>query len=456
MIGLNSSLSIATEALGAQTAALEVTNNNIANANTPGYSRQVVSLSSAALVQNGTTVDEGVSYQGFTSVRDAVLGMAINAATSDEGSLTAQSTLLTQINSAFSGTTTGIGASLSTLFSDLSALSTNPTDTSARQTVLGDASSLANAFHQGAAALSNASSAANQQVSSAVAQVNQLSQQIATLNGQIATAEAGGGDGGALTGQRDELTTQLSQLIGVSVTQTNGTPTLTTANGSPLVVGDSAYQLQVTTASDGTAHVLDGQGNDITAELSGGTIGGAITARDNTIPALSQQLDALASQFATAMNNAQTTGYDLNGNPGVAMFTIPPIGSAAAGISVALNSGSQIAASSDGTAGSSGNIKTLLAVQSSSLPGGANPTDSYAALVANVGFAGSQVSASLAATTSSLQQLTSQQDSESGVSIDEETANLIRYQQAYSASARVISTINDIYTTLMNMSLGDG
>jgi flagellar hook-associated protein 1 FlgK len=95
-------------------------------------------------------------------------------------------------------------------------------------------------------------------------------------------------------------------------------------------------------------------------------------------------------------------------------------------------------------------------VQSSSLPGGANPTDSYAALVANVGFAGSQVSASLAATTSSLQQLTSQQDSESAVSIDEETANLIRYQQAYSASARVISTINDIYTTLMNMSLGDG
>jgi flagellar hook-associated protein 1 FlgK len=456
MIGLGSTLSIATEALGAQTAALEVANNNIANANTPGYSRQVVSLSSAASVQNGTTVDEGVSYQGFTSVRDAVLSMAINAATSDQGSLTTQNTLLTQINSAFSGTTTGIGASLSTLFSDISALSANPTDPSARQTVLGDANALANAFHQGAAALSNVSSAANQQVSSAVAQVNDLSQQIAALNGQIATVEASGGDGGALTDQRDELTTQMAQLVGVSTTQTGGTPTLTTTNGSPLVIGDSSYQLQVTTTAAGTAHVLDGQGNDITAELSGGSIGGAITARDNTIPALSQQLDTLASQFASAMNNAQSVGYDLNGNPGAAMFTVPATGSAAAGITVALNSGSQIAASSDGSAGSSGNVKTLLAVQSSNLPSGASPTDSYASLVGNVGFAGSQVSAGLAATTSSLQQLTSQQDSESGVSIDEETANLIRYQQAYSASARVISTINDIYTTLMNMSLGGG
>jgi flagellar hook-associated protein 1 FlgK len=456
MIGLGSSLSIATEALGAQTAALEVANNNIANANTPGYSRQVVSLSSAALVQNGTTVDEGVSYEGFTSVRHAVLRMAINAATSDQGSLTAQNTLLTGINSAFSGTTTGIGASLSTLFSDLSALSTNPSDPSARQTVLGDVNSLTDAFHQGAAALSNASAAANQKVSSAVAQVNELSQQVAALNGQIATAEANGGDGGALTDQRDALTTQMAQLIGVSTTQTGGTPTLTTTNGSPLVIGDSAYRLQVATASDGTARVLDGQGNDITDELSGGAIGGAITARDKTIPALSQQLDALASQFASAMNSAQTAGYDLSGNPGTTMFTVPATGSAAARITVALTGGSQIAASSDGSVGSSGNVKALLTVRSADLPSGANPTDSYASLVGNIGFAGSQVSSGLAATTSSLQQLTSQQDSESAVSIDEETANLIRYQQAYSASARVISTINDLYTTLMNISLGGG
>src|SRR5579875_3709736 len=99
MVGLNGVLSIATEALGAQTAGLEVSNNNIANANTPGYSRQVVALSSAAYIQNGTSVGEGVSYNGFTSVRDTVLSLPINSSTSKQGSLTAQNTLLAQVNS---------------------------------------------------------------------------------------------------------------------------------------------------------------------------------------------------------------------------------------------------------------------------------------------------------------------------------------------------------------------
>ena len=103
----------------------EAANNNIANANTTDTRAKLFPLSSAASVQDGIAVDEGVSYQGFTSVRDAVLDMAINSATSDQGSLTAQNALLTQVNSAFSGTTSGIGASLSALFlGDLSALST--------------------------------------------------------------------------------------------------------------------------------------------------------------------------------------------------------------------------------------------------------------------------------------------------------------------------------------------
>lgn len=456
MTGLNGTLSIASQALGAQTAGLEVTNNNIANANTPGYSRQIVSLSSSSSIQNGTSVDEGVSYDGFTSVRDAVLNLAINSATSKQAALTSQNTLLAQINSAFSGTSTGIGASLSTLFSDLSALSTNPSDPSGRQTVLADVNQLAGGFHQGAAALSSAENAANQQVSTTVAQINQLSQQIADLNVQLASSPASGQNGGALEDQRDSLTTQLAQLVGVSSIETEGNPTLTTANGSPLVIGSASYSLQVATGSDGNVHVLDAGGNDITSSLSGGTLGGAIAARDTTLPGLANQLDSLASQFATAINNAQATGFDLNGNPGTAMFSLPATGSAAAGIRVLMTSGSGLALSSDGSENSSGNLQTLLSVQSDPLPSGSTPTEAYASLVGNVGSAGAQVSNELTATTTALQQLTSQQSSESGVSIDEETANLIRYQQAYSAAARVISTVNDLYTTLMNISLGNG
>ncbi|HEV2575602.1 MAG TPA: flagellar hook-associated protein FlgK [Acidobacteriaceae bacterium] len=456
MIGLNGTLSIATEALGAQTAGLEVANNNIANANTPGYSRQIVSLSSAASIQNGTSVDEGVSYDGFTSVRDSVLSLAINNATSGQGSLTAQNTLLTQVNTAFSSATSGVGASLSTLFSDLSALSTNPSDPSARQTVLQDANQLVSDFHQGAAALSSVANAANEQVVSSVSEINGLTQQIADLNAQLASSAGDGQDGGSLEDQRDALTTQVAQLIGISNTQTGGSPTLTTANGSPLVIGSTFYPLQVTTGSDGNVHVQDAEGDDITSTLTGGTLGGVITVRDGTLPSLSAQLDSLASQFAAAMNSAQASGVNLHGAAGSPMFGVPTAGSAAAGISAVLTNGSEIAISSDGSTNSSGNLQAFLSVQSSPLASGATPTVGYANLVGNIGSAGSQVSNELTATTASLQQLTTQQASESGVSIDEETTNLIRYQQAYQAAARVISTVNDLYTALMNISLGDG
>jgi flagellar hook-associated protein 1 FlgK len=452
--GLNGTLSIATGALGAQTAGLEVANNNIANANTPGYSRQVVSLSSAASMQNGTNVDEGVSYDGFISIRDTVLRLAINSGTSGQGSLTAQSTLMAQVNAAFSSTTSGVGASLSALFSDLSALSTKPADPSARQTVLQDADQLVSDFHQGAAELSSAVSAANQQVTASVSEINGLTRQIADLNAQLASSGAHGQDGGSLEDQRDALTSQLAQLVGVANIQTEGSPTLTTTNGSPLVIGNTSYPLQVTTGSDGNAHVQDAQGNDITSLLAGGTAGGMIAVRDKILPGLSAQLDSLASQFAIAMNNAQASGFDLNGSAGSAMFALPGSGSAAAGISVALANGAEIAISSDGSPNSSGNLQAFLSVQSSPLPGGATPADEYASLVGNIGSAGSQVNLELTATTASLQQLTTQQASESDVSIDEETANLIRYQQAY--AARVISTVNDLYTTLMNISLGGG
>ncbi|HEX5284318.1 MAG TPA: flagellar hook-associated protein FlgK [Bryocella sp.] len=456
MVGLNGTLSIATEALGAQTAGLEVANNNIANANTPGYSRQVVSLSSAASVQNGGSVDEGVSYDGFTSIRDSVLSLAINGATSNQGSLTAQNALLTQITAAFSGTATGVGASLSTLFSDLSALGTDPSDPSARQTVLQDANQLLSDFHQGASALSSVTSAANRQVAASVSEINGLTRQIADLNSQLASSAGDGQDGGSLEDQRNALTTQLAQLIGVSNTQTEGSPTLTTANGSPLVIGGTSYPLQVTTGSDGNTHVQDAEGNDITNALAGGTLGGVISVRDSTLPSLSVQLNSLASQFATAMNSAQASGVDLNGNVGSAMFSLPAAGSAAAGISVALTNGSELAISSDASTNSSGNLQAFLSVQSNPLASGATPTDEYAILVGNIGSAGSKVSNELSATTTSLQQLTTQQASESGVSIDEETANLIRYQQAYAAAARVISTVNNLYTTLMGISLGGG
>ena len=454
MVGLNASLSIASQALAADSGALEITNNNIENANTVGYTRQVVTLSAQALVQGSSVQDAGVSYDGFSSVRDELLQIGINQKTSDSASLSAQSASYAQLQTSFSSTTSGVGAALSIFFNDLSNTSTQPTDSASRQSVLADAGQLTTAFHQASSALATTKSNADSQVVSTISQINQLSSQIASLNAQLSTLPTGQ-DGGSIQDQRDQLTTQLAGLTGISVVNTGSAPTITTTDGSPLVMGTQSYSLQVSQASDGTHRVLNAQGQDITTKLSSGTLGGAITTRDTTVPALSSKLDDLASQFASSINAAQTSGRDQNGATGQPLFSLPTDGSsAAAGISVALTSTSSLALSSDGSAGSSGNVANFMAVQTTQLASGDTPSNAYASLVYSVGSGGSTVNSSLTATQASLSQLTTQQASTEGVSVDEETTNLIRYQNAYTAAARVISTINDLFTTLMNIPVG--
>ena len=180
MLGLTASLSLASQALDAQDGAIAVTNNNIANVNTPGYTRQIVTLSANALAGGGS---DGVTYGGYTSVRDELLQMAIESKTSDQSSLTQQSNALATVQTAFSSTTSGVGAEISNFFSAVSGLSATPTDASARQAVLSAAGQLANGFHQAAQALTTAGSQANTVVSSTVAQINGLTKQIAGLNG---------------------------------------------------------------------------------------------------------------------------------------------------------------------------------------------------------------------------------------------------------------------------------
>ena len=241
-------------------------------------------------------------------------------------------------------------------------------------------------------------------------------------------------------------------MTGISVTQNAGGETITTGNGSPLVMGSQSFSLQTTTGSDGMQHVLDSNGNDITSSIQGGTLGGAIQVRDQVIPGLLGQLNTLATQFATAFNTAQAQGYDSNGNAGQAFFSVPSgTTGAAAGISVALTLPSQVAVSSDGSSGSNGNVANLSAALTNALPSGQTVAGGYASLVFQVGNAASNASTQSTAIGQNLLQLTNQQGSVSGVSIDEETTNLIRYQTAYEAAARIVSTIQQLSTDTLDM-----
>jgi flagellar hook-associated protein 1 FlgK len=451
MSSLTTSLWIAEQALQATQGALDVTTNNIANASTPGYSREQAIFSEKAPFEQGNLVyGSGVDLQKVQSIRDQVLSLRIAEETQSQSSAQAQSNALQQVQALFSSSSQGIGADFSAFFNKLSQLSTSPTSIPDRQAVLTAAQNVAGDFHQAATNLDTISSGLNQTVTQTVSQINSLTQQIAQLNGQVGDLQKQGQDPGVLQDQENQLINQLSHLTNVSETQTENGLTLTTGSGAPLVVGNQSFSLQTSSDSSGNARIFS-QGQDITDSISGGQLGGTLQVRDSVLPGLSSQLNNLASQFATAINSAQSSGYDLNGNQGKPLFSVTPGNGAAESLSVAISDPSLIAASSDGTPGSNGNMANLLAVQTQALPGGANPGDTYANLVAQVGNLTGKAQAEASASSSSLTQLNDQLGAISGVSIDEETTNLISYQRSYEAAARVVTTVDALTQVVLQM-----
>ncbi|ADW70899.1 flagellar hook-associated protein FlgK [Granulicella tundricola] len=456
MISLMSTLNTASEALMAQEAEISVTNNNIANASTAGYTRETVSLQEAAPTSQGAlSVGNGVEVAGITSVRNELLTSRIQQQTSEQGSSDAQVTALTQIQTLFPSTGTSLASSLSGFFTSLSALSSNPTDAANRQTVLSSAQTLVQQFNSVSAGLSGPASSLNTTVKTDVAQINELSSEAASLNQQITSQSATGQSSGTLTDQLGQVETQLASLTNISVTHGTGGDTITTGNGTPLVLAGQSHALQTSTGSDGNTHILDSSGTDITSAISSGDLGGTIQIRDTVLPGLQTSLDTLANQFATAFNSAQASGYTQNGTAGAALFSIPTtVAGSAAAISLTTTDPTAIAASSDGSSGSSGNVANLVALQNSALPSGQSVTTGSANLVYQIGNLTSNATTQQSSISLSLSSLTTQQSSVSGVSIDEESANLIRYQQAYEAAAKVVSTISTLFDTTINMISG--
>ncbi len=456
MAGLNTSLSIASQALQAQEAAISVTSNNIANANTAGYSRETVVLTESASVQQGNqSLGGGVTLQGFSSVRDQLLDLRIQQQTSQQSSADAQASAFEQVQTLFPSSGESLSTNLSSFFSSVSALSSAPSSTATRQAVLNAGQNLASQFNSISNGLTSQQTSLSQQVVTDVDKINKLSSQIASLNTQSSQIGADGGNTGSIQDQIGEDELELSKLTNISITHTGGADSITSGNGTPLVLGNQSYALKTATNASGQQQVLDSTGSNITASITGGDLGGTIEARDTAIPKLLSQLDTLANQFATAVNTAQASGYNQNGTAGTALFTVSStVAGSAASISLATTDPAAIAAGSDGSAESNGNVANLAAVATNKLPSGSNPTDATASLVYQVGSYASDATSESSAIGTSLTQLTQQQSSVSGVSVDEESTNLVRYQQGYEAAAKVISTISTLFDTTINMVQG--
>lgn len=456
MSSLNATLSMATQSLLTQELELQVTNNNIANANTAGYTRETVNLAESSPVQDGSlSVGTGVTVVNIQSLSDTLLTMRIQQQTSDESKAAAQVNALNEVQTFFPSSGTSVSVALSTFFTSLSALSTDPSNSADRQTVISNAQTLVQQFNSVANGLKGTATGLNTTVQTDVAQINQLSQQAANLNQQLIQQTAAGQQTGTLNDQLSEVESQLASLTNITVIHTAQGDSITTGTGTALVLGTHAYDLQTSIGSGGSYKVLDSSGADITSTISSGDLGGSLEVRDTQIPSLLTSLDTLAHQFATAFNAAQAAGYDQTGNPGTDLFTVSPtvVGSAAS-LSLTTTSGSAIAASSvSGPAfsGDDGNLANLTGLQNSPLASGQSAMTMSSNLTYQIGTLAATATAEQSALQTSLTALNNQQGSISGVSIDEESANLLRFQQAYQAAAKVVSTIQTLFDTTINM-----
>jgi flagellar hook-associated protein 1 FlgK len=459
-MGLTSDLNVSVQSLLASTAAMDVTTTNMANMNTPGYARRRVILEESA--PNGSDQSStGVDVKTIQSLRDSVLDLSINANTSQQNLNSTISSALSAVQVVFSDTASGsIGSSMDSFFNSLQQLSTSPTSGSLRSSVLTAAANVASAFQSTASVVSQAQQQADQSVVQSTSDANTLLQQIAATNAQINTAQSLGENSNSTQDQLSSLLSQLAGIMDYKTVKSSDGLTLTTANGVPLVVGGKAYSLTNQLNASGNNDVYAGT-TDITSTIEGGSLGGYLQTRDQSLSSLSSQLDQFAFQFATAVNNVQTAGSDANGNAGTALFNPPDTTSgnaagAASSIAVALSSGSQIAAAASGGAtGDNTNLNNMLNLQNQAITNGDTPTNAFSNLTFGIGSAISEANSNVTATGNILTQLQNQQSSVEGVSLDEESSNLLLYERSYQAAAKIISTVDTLMGNLLDMGVTD-
>ncbi len=465
MGSITSAFNIAAGALEADQAALNVVANNVANANTTGYTREVASFQTADSVVIGSAVyGDGVTMTGGVSQRNPVLQQSLDQQTQAESASAARLTALDQVQGIFSsatsasssasGSTVGISEDMASFFNSLSALEAGPSDTALRQQVLSSAGNLATDFNSASQQLTAEQQSLDQQGGSLVGQINGLTANIAKLNAQIGSLGTTG-DAGSLEDARAAAIASLGALIGVNQIQTeNDGLTLTTASGALLVSGSQSFSLSTGMVS-GTAHFFDSNGNDITSGLmsGGGQLGGLLTVRDQDIPQMQNSLDTLAYSFGSAINGQNTAGSDANGNAGGAIFSLPAASTgAAAQISVAITDSSQIAAAASGDGSQNGsNAQAMANLANQTVVSGVTPANYYSDFVTSLGSLVSEVQSQNTAEQASVTQLTNQVGAISGVSLNEEAASMQTLEQAYQAASKVFTIVTSVELAALNL-----
>jgi len=465
---ISSAFSLMSQALDADQAALNIVANNVANANTPGYTQETPNWQENQPVEiSGISYGEGVTETGATSVRDRVLSERLDqqqqlasASGSRLAALNTVQALFTPDSGSTTSTAGDIGSDLTAFFNSFSSLEANPTDNALRQQVLSTASTLAGDVSNAAASLNSQRSALDQEAAGVTSQVNTLTASLAQLNQQIQSASPDA-DAGTLEDQRQLDLSQLSKLIGINqITTENNGLSITTTSGQLLVSEGSSFQMTAGTVG-GITHFFVGT-TDVTAQLAsgGGEMGGYLTARDQDIPNVLGSLDQLAYSVSTQVNTLNNTGTDLDGATGTVasplyIFSQPAaVAGSAAAMSVVMSDPNDVAAAGPGQGtGDNSNATAMANLARQSVVNGQTPTNYYSNLVTTLGSTVSGVQSENTAQNASVTQLQTQSDALSSVNLNDEASSMTLLERSYQAASQVFTMLNTIMAAALN--LGD-
>lgn len=474
MLGLFGILNVGTRSMQAQRAGVEVAGQNLANVNNPAYSRQRVSISTSLTVASdfgpqGT----GADAVAIVQMRSAILDHQIQAEASLRGGLEArqlalqyaQSALGVQIDRLASGASgasaaQGVGGAnsladgLSDLFNAFQSLSTNPTSMAERQTLLMKASGLASQFNQFDARVDNLRQSLNSSIDSDATAANQLLREIADLNDRIGRVEAAGsGLANDLRDTRQERLEALAKYVNIDLsTSANGAVDIS-IGGVAMVTGNQLTDTIETYDAGGGQVFVRAVTAGTPLTLKSGSIQGTIDARDGAITDLQTSVNRLATLLIGEVNAVHATGFGLADTTGANFFT----GTDASDIAVntaLLDDPSLVQAS--GVSGAPGDNQAALAlaqIAQKKLPGlnGQTLSQGYSQTVAAFGQALASVNTDLSDQQTVENMLLRQRDSIGGVSLDEEMADLTKFQKAFAASARLITTVDEMLDTVVNL-----
>lgn len=456
-------LTIGYRSLSAQQQALDTISHNIANANTSGYSRQESVLVATPpysvpiwnFTQHSGQLGTGVQVAITQRQRDAFVDSQVRKETLSLGKAEVERDTLRQVEGVYNEpSNTGLSSLLDKFWASWQDLSNDPSSASQRASLREQARALAEGINHAYRQLKGIQSDLNSQIALRVSDVNGISSQIAALNGQIISAQSTGNQPNDLRDQRDLLLDRLAKILPVDTVEAANGQVNVFFQGRALVDGVTASSLGAkSNATNGGNLDLTFDGGATFLTAGSGQIGGLQDARDGEVVNQISSLDALAVALRDAVNTQHRLGFGLDGVTNRDFFS--GTGASDLALSVAVEASTDAIAATgtgEGTAGAT-NAQAIAALQNAVIPIGAGTGvlgDYYRSTISTLGVASESVANTAANQDLLVQNLDWQRQSISGVSLDEETTQMIQYQRAYQAAARVISVTDEMLDKLIN------